>query len=117
MEPKPAHAESFTVMKYCVDDASYLATIVNQVSCSITPLQTWSIENLDPSKTCKPKSFDTELFDHNLVRRILLVDPPAPFPRSMSLSPLTAGPVKRTTTTIVKPPLDAIFNVRSPASR
>ena len=41
----------------------------------------------------------------------------APLPRSMILSQVPTVPVKRTTATIVRPPLVAIFNVRVPASR
>jgi hypothetical protein len=41
----------------------------------------------------------------------------APLPRSMILSQFPTVPVKRTTATIVRPPLVAIFNVRFQASR
>jgi hypothetical protein len=93
-------ATPFTVNSYSLVDARYRNTTVSHKFCTITPV-----------------ALQVTIVDAPFTRSLYKSAEDANLARSMILSYDPGVPVKRTTATIVRPPLVAIFKVRDPASR
>jgi len=111
-EAVPVKTLSFTVNQYSLVDARYLATTVNQAPCTISPDET-----IPTIPQLLLISSPTLLLVSFLYIMIAVVSGRPLICRSMILSQSAAVPVKRNTVTIVRPPFDAMFKLRGPASR
>ena len=107
-EAVPDLAALFTMNQYSFVDARYLPTTVSHVFCTTALLLTCPIP-VYPAVALKLKEYpDKQRKAYSEFADIV---------RHKICSPPPAGPVKRTTATIVRPPFVEIFKVRGPASR